>query len=57
MTPGVIDPLSITGKHVYFEVLEWAARQPWCKGVVGLYDGSYKCQYGVGRGWFITRHR
>jgi putative CocE/NonD family hydrolase len=39
--PGVIDPLSRQEADDYYEVIEWAAKQPWSNGSIGLYGGSY----------------
>ena len=38
---GRIDPFSTTEAGDYYDVIEWAARQPWSSGAVGLYGGSY----------------
>jgi predicted acyl esterase len=40
--PGVIDPFSRTEARDYYDVIEWAAGQPWSTGAVGLYGGSYQ---------------
>lgn len=39
--PGVINPLSRQEAEDYYEVIEWAAKQPWSNGSIGLYGGSY----------------
>ncbi|MCI4318463.1 MAG: CocE/NonD family hydrolase, partial [Thermoplasmata archaeon] len=39
--PGVIDPFSRTEARDYYDLIEWAARQSWSNGAVGLYGGSY----------------
>ncbi|KAL4733874.1 Alpha/Beta hydrolase protein [Aspergillus similis] len=39
--PEIIDPISLQEAKDYFEVVEWAAKQPWSNGTVGLYGGSY----------------
>jgi uncharacterized protein len=38
---GVIHPKSAAESYDYFDVIEWAAKQPWSNGIVGLYGGSY----------------
>src|SRR4051794_16255567 len=39
--PGVIEPFSQTEARDYYDVIEWAARQAWSDGAVGLYGASY----------------
>lgn len=40
-TPGVLNPFSRQEAEDYFDVIEWAAVQPWSKGKVGLHGASY----------------
>jgi predicted acyl esterase len=39
--PGVIDPFSCGEANDYYDVIEWAARQPWSNGAVALFGASY----------------
>jgi len=40
-SPGRIDCFSPRETQDYYECIEWAARQPWCNGKVGLSGVSY----------------
>ena len=40
-TPGVLDPFSPSETRDFYNAIEWAARQPWCNGNVGLCGISY----------------
>ncbi|KAL4802077.1 Alpha/Beta hydrolase protein [Aspergillus unguis] len=48
--PGVIDPFSVQEARDYYEVIEWAAKQSWSNGSVGLYGGSYN----AGTAWNVA---
>jgi len=41
LTPGPLHPFSQQEALDYYDAIEWAARQPWCDGNVGLYGASY----------------
>lgn len=41
MSPGYLDPFSPTEIRDYYDAIEWAARQPWSNGKVGLAGVSY----------------
>ena len=40
-SPGRTDPFSPSEARDFYDVIEWAARQPWCNGRVGLSGISY----------------
>ena len=40
-SPGRTDPFSPAEARDFYDVIEWAARQPWCNGRVGLSGISY----------------
>jgi predicted acyl esterase len=40
-TPGTLDPFSEQEARDYYDAIEWAAKEPWSDGNVGLYGGSY----------------
>ena len=40
-SPGQTDPFSIQEALDFYDAIEWAARQPWCNGKVGLLGISY----------------
>lgn len=40
-SPGYLDPFSARETQDYYEAIEWAARQPWSNGMVGLLGISY----------------
>jgi len=40
-TPGRLNPFSQQEANDYFDVIEWAAGQPWSDGNVGLFGASY----------------
>lgn len=41
MSPGYLDPFSPLEIRDYYDAIEWAARQPWSNGKVGLAGVSY----------------
>ncbi len=40
-SPGRTDPWSPSEARDFYDAIEWAARQPWCNGAVGLSGISY----------------
>ena len=40
-SPGVLDTMSRDTSEAFFDVIEWAASQPWSSGKVGLLGISY----------------
>ncbi|SPO04335.1 probable hydrolase, CocE/NonD family [Cephalotrichum gorgonifer] len=40
-SPGVLDTMSSSTSEAFFDVVEWAASQPWSSGKVGLLGVSY----------------
>ena len=40
-SPGQTDPFSLQEALDFYDAIEWAARQPWCNGNVGLLGISY----------------
>lgn len=40
-SPGILDTMSRGTSEAFFDVVEWAARQPWSSGKVGLLGVSY----------------
>jgi predicted acyl esterase len=40
-SPGLADPFSLQESLDFHDAIEWAARQPWCNGNVGLLGISY----------------
>ena len=40
-SPGILDTMSKSTSEAFFDVIEWAARQPWSSGKVGLLGISY----------------
>lgn len=48
-SPGTLDPLSLQEAKDYYDAIEWAAKQPWSNGNVGLWGMSYTAmdQYNV----------
>jgi putative CocE/NonD family hydrolase len=40
-SPGYLDPYSPREIQDYYDAIEWAAREPWCDGSVGLIGVSY----------------
>lgn len=40
-SPGVLDLLSESTKHDYYDAIEWVAAQPWSNGKTGLLGVSY----------------
>lgn len=41
MSPGYIDPFGPVETRDYYEAIEWAAKEPWSSGKVGLIGVSY----------------
>ena len=52
-SPGVLDPMSRGTSEAFFDVVEWAARQPWSSGKVGLLGISYY----AGSQWRVAARR
>ncbi|MCC6473425.1 MAG: CocE/NonD family hydrolase [Burkholderiales bacterium] len=52
-TPGLQDPNSPQEYRDGYDVVEWAARQPWCSGRVGMAGISY---HAVGQ-WMVAAQR
>lgn len=48
--PGTINPFSSEEARDFYEVIEWAARQPWSDGNIGVYGGSYN----AGTAWNVA---
>jgi putative CocE/NonD family hydrolase len=40
-SPGILDTMSRETSECFFDVVEWAAEQPWSSGKVGLLGISY----------------
>jgi len=40
-SPGLLDTMSRSTSECFFDVVEWAASQPWSSGKVGLLGISY----------------
>ena len=49
-SPGYVDPFSPRETRDFYDCIEWAARQPWCDGKVGLNGVSY---YGINQ-WQVA---
>ncbi len=49
-SPGHFEPWSLSEAIDYYDAIEWAARQPWCNGSVGLTGISY---YAMNQ-WFVA---
>jgi hypothetical protein len=49
-SPGQGDPWSLQEATDFYDAIEWAARQPWCSGKVGLTGISY---YAINQ-WFVA---
>ena len=52
-SPGFLDPWSPRETRDIHECIEWAARQPWCSGKVGMNGISYFAM----NQWFVAQHR
>lgn len=52
-SPGYLDPFSPRETRDYYECIEWAAKQPWSNGKVGLLGVSY---YGMNQ-WQVAALR
>jgi len=50
---GQCDPWSMAESIDYYDAIEWAAKQPWCNGNVGLLGISY---YAINQ-WFVANHQ
>jgi predicted acyl esterase len=49
-SPGQYDPWSFAEAVDFYDAIEWAAKQPWCNGNVGLLGISY---YAINQ-WFVA---
>ena len=49
-SPGHFEPWSLSEAIDYYDAIEWAAKQPWCNGNVGLTGISY---YAMNQ-WFVA---
>jgi putative CocE/NonD family hydrolase len=52
-SPGIMDTMSRGTSESFFDVVEWAASQPWCSGKVGLLGISYY----AGSQWRVAARR
>ena len=52
-SPGVMDTMLRETSEAFFDVVEWAASQPWCSGKVGLLGISYY----AGSQWRVAARR
>ncbi|KAJ9611855.1 hypothetical protein H2204_015132 [Knufia peltigerae] len=52
-SPGIMDTMSRGTSEAFFDVVEWAAEQPWCSGRVGLLGISYY----AGSQWRVAARR
>ncbi|KAJ9617555.1 hypothetical protein H2204_013686 [Knufia peltigerae] len=52
-SPGLLDTMSSGTSEAFFDVVEWAARQPWSTGKVGLLGISYY----AGSQWRVAARR
>src|SRR4051812_23724395 len=52
-SPGVLDTMSRATSEAFFDVVEWAAKQSWCTGKVGLLGISYY----AGSQWRVAARR
>ena len=50
---GIMDTMSSNMSEAFFDVVEWAAEQPWCSGKVGLLGVSYY----AGSQWRVAARR
>lgn len=52
-SPGILDTMSAGTSECFFDVVEWAAEQPWSSGKVGLLGVSYF----AGSQWRVAARR
>jgi putative CocE/NonD family hydrolase len=52
-SPGMLDSMSRSTSDAFFDVIEWAAEQPWSNGKVGLLGISYY----AGSQWRVAARR
>jgi putative CocE/NonD family hydrolase len=52
-SPGLLDTMSAETANCFFDVIEWAADQPWSSGKVGLLGISYY----AGSQWRVAAKR
>src|SRR6266705_1071379 len=52
-SPGQGDPFSLQESLDFYDAIEWAARQQWCSGAVGLTGISY---FAINQ-WIVAHHR
>jgi predicted acyl esterase len=52
-SPGVADPYSPQETEDFYDCIEWAAKQPWCNGKIGLAGISY---YAANQ-WLVAARR
>ena len=52
-SPGFLDPWSPRETDDIYEAIEWAARQPWCNGNVGMNGISYFAM----NQWYVAQHQ
>ncbi|MDO8533324.1 MAG: CocE/NonD family hydrolase [Xanthobacteraceae bacterium] len=52
-SPGQGDPWSYEESLDFYDAIEWAAKQPWCSGQIGLSGISY---FAINQ-WFVANHR
>jgi predicted acyl esterase len=52
-SPGQGEPWSFQESIDFYDAIEWAARQPWCTGSVGLAGISY---FAINQ-WFVANHQ
>jgi predicted acyl esterase len=50
---GRTDPWSYQESLDFYDAIEWAARQPWCSGAIGLNGISY---FAINQ-WFVANHQ
>lgn len=51
-SPGIMNVVSASTIHAFFDVIEWASKQPWSSGKVGLLGLSY---YALTQWWVASR--
>jgi predicted acyl esterase len=52
-SPGRTDPWSLQESLDFYDAIEWAAKQPWCSGKVGLLGISY---FAINQ-WFVANQQ
>jgi uncharacterized protein len=52
-SPGQGEPWSLQESIDFYDAIDWAARQPWCSGAIGLTGISY---FAINQ-WFVANHR